>query len=403
MDRRNFLGSFPVALAAGTSLFGVAQSSSAQAVGASQVANVLDFGAVGNGIHDDTSAVQSAFTSVASGGTVLFPPGRYLITGAISVTVAAGKALSIQGYGQDSTVLYFPTGSGIVVSFSNQFCSVHVRDMSFTTGRAGSGDTALALKQLATCDNNPALNPISDLSNVTFRGDDGYGVSDYWGTGVNVTDISNINFTSVGYFGSGASGNGVILAGVDKYGPCGGTVAYGVVYNFYGCVFESFNAGIVYGTDIQGVAIVSCNFTHGNMGVYCPAGSLNLDQLSIMSSQFGTLNNAVSIQSKLNATTIVGNLFIFAANQNCIVLNSDSSCITANVFAGGGASNNNGLFITSSVQCIVTGNSFSDSTTGVVLTQGASGVNIQSNSYRNVPTPVFNNGGLGNTIGGGSP
>jgi hypothetical protein len=364
---------------------------------------VRDFGAAGDGLTNDTAAVQAAFAAAANGDIVIFPAGRYLLTAPISVTMPAGKAITIQGEGQDISVLHFPTGSGIAVTFSDQFCSIHVRDVSITTGRAGALDTAVFLKQTTTCNTNPACNPLSDFTNVTIRGDDGYGNQHFWGTGVNVVDVSVINFTNLGYFGSGKLGRGVILTGIDNYAPCGGAAAIGVVYNFYGCTFEIFDTAIVYGTYIQGVSVVSCNFTEGNIGIFAPQGALNLDQLSVTTSQFGELNNAILVQAKLNSTTFLGNLFIVGNNQNGIVLNSDSSCVTGNVFAGVGAGNNNGLFVADSIQCIVTGNSFSDLSVGVALVPQASGVNIQSNSYRNVPMPVFNNGGAGNMIGGGSP
>jgi hypothetical protein len=52
-----------------------------------------DYGAVGDGVHDDTAGVQSAINAVqaAGGGTVLFPAGTYL------VTPTASPALSITG------------------------------------------------------------------------------------------------------------------------------------------------------------------------------------------------------------------------------------------------------------------------------------------------------------------
>jgi Pectate lyase superfamily protein len=370
-----------------------------------QIRTVLDFGAIWDGVADDTTAVRSAFASASHSGIVIFPPGRYLITKTISVMIDPGKALTIQGCGQDVSILHFPTGNGINVEFANQYCSIHVRDVSLTTGSTGPNDIAFALVQQSVCNTHPARNPLSDFTNVTLRGDDGYDVgTHHWAIGVKVTDVSVINFTNLGYFGgAGSLGYGVILTGIDTFAPCGGNPAYGVVYNFYGCTFETFDAAIVYGTDIQGVAIASCNFTEGNIGVFAPGGAINLDQLSVTTSQFGSLNNGILLQSKLNSTTILGNLFIVASNQNGIVLNSDSSCITGNVFAGTGAANNNGVFILDTIQCIVTGNSFSDLITGVALTPGASGVNIQSNSYRSVGTPVFNNGGLGNMIGSGSP
>ena len=51
--------------------------------------NVMDFGAVGDGIHSDTQAIQKALDA---GGTVLFPPGRYL-TGTIYLRSHGGLHL----------------------------------------------------------------------------------------------------------------------------------------------------------------------------------------------------------------------------------------------------------------------------------------------------------------------
>lgn len=49
-------------------------------------ASVLDFGAVGDGVADDTVAIQAAVTSVIStGGVVYFPSGKYKVTSQINV------------------------------------------------------------------------------------------------------------------------------------------------------------------------------------------------------------------------------------------------------------------------------------------------------------------------------
>jgi Pectate lyase superfamily protein len=52
--------------------------------------SVKDFGAVGNGITDDTAAIQAAINYVASlgGGVVYFPPGVYLTSSAILVSTS---------------------------------------------------------------------------------------------------------------------------------------------------------------------------------------------------------------------------------------------------------------------------------------------------------------------------
>ena len=50
------------------------------------VVSVKDFGAVGNGVVDDTAAIQAAITSLSlTGGAVSVPPGTYKITAAITL------------------------------------------------------------------------------------------------------------------------------------------------------------------------------------------------------------------------------------------------------------------------------------------------------------------------------
>ena len=58
------------------------------------VANVKDYGAVGNGTTDDTAAVQLA---VSSGKTVYFPNGDYLITSTINI-VTIHQAFNFDGF-----------------------------------------------------------------------------------------------------------------------------------------------------------------------------------------------------------------------------------------------------------------------------------------------------------------
>lgn len=65
--------------------------------------NVKAFGAAGDGVTDDTSAVQDAFNEAATtGGSVYFPSGTYLITSPLTVRSSAALPVTIRGNGYGS-------------------------------------------------------------------------------------------------------------------------------------------------------------------------------------------------------------------------------------------------------------------------------------------------------------
>lgn len=107
-----------------------------------------DYGAKGDGITDDTAAIQAAVSAATDGGTVVFAPGYYKVSSTITVT----KPISLQGTvaGYDSTGL----GSGIlgVQGVSTFECSsdqVAFRDLLFlasTTEAAATSAQTCAIK-----------------------------------------------------------------------------------------------------------------------------------------------------------------------------------------------------------------------------------------------------------------
>jgi len=62
--------------------------------------NVLDFGATGDGVTDDTAAIQAAINSLPAGGVVYFPLGVYRTTATINISA---RGVTLQGQIQTTT------------------------------------------------------------------------------------------------------------------------------------------------------------------------------------------------------------------------------------------------------------------------------------------------------------
>jgi hypothetical protein len=82
--------------------------------------DVRSFGAVGDGVTDDTAAIQAAFSYIASnGGTLRIPAGTYNATNLLSIG-SASKPFSIIGDGTEATKIVRASNfNGSVVSINN--------------------------------------------------------------------------------------------------------------------------------------------------------------------------------------------------------------------------------------------------------------------------------------------
>jgi hypothetical protein len=110
-----------LAASAGSSLVGFIQSGTsavARTVQAKErdIVSVKDFGAVGNGVTDDTAEIQAAITAMeaAGGGKIYFPSGTYVITSALSIS----GAYPIQLIGTWASIIS-NTGTGVGITCGN--------------------------------------------------------------------------------------------------------------------------------------------------------------------------------------------------------------------------------------------------------------------------------------------
>ncbi|WP_437922948.1 glycosyl hydrolase family 28-related protein [Sorangium sp. So ce291] len=123
------------------------------------VANVTDFGAVGDGVTDDTDAFAAAIAA-AKNGAVLIPAGRYVITDVLRIS-KSNVVLRGESSGPDGTVLFITKSLADVYgpdpewSWSGAFIDIRpAQEVIATTATAvmtaaSRGDTSLTVASTA--------------------------------------------------------------------------------------------------------------------------------------------------------------------------------------------------------------------------------------------------------------
>jgi hypothetical protein len=187
--------------------------------------SVKDFGAVGNGVSDDTDAIQAAVTAALSSKASLYvPTGNYKLTSQINVSLydaSAGRGLIIYGDGWGSKFTVNHTGTGFFLDCtpSFQLFQAELKDLHFTDGTV----TPDRFVQ-----NNGAVNTLIDgcifdgatVSTACVVNDNAYGLS-----------IVNTIFTNI-------VGTGVLYNYTSSFST------YSYVNSIEGCDFSTLTTGI---------------------------------------------------------------------------------------------------------------------------------------------------------------
>ena len=144
--------------------------------------SVKTYGAKGDGVTDDTAAIQSALSDGRSNASadyygvpkaLYFPPGTYLVKNTLQWV---GCCVTLQGSGSSSSVIRLaPDTSGfnnsaapkpvILTPLGNQSFRQNIWDLGFSIGPGNPGATAL----------NYVSNNIGSIHNVLVKSEDGNG------------------------------------------------------------------------------------------------------------------------------------------------------------------------------------------------------------------------------------
>jgi hypothetical protein len=379
-------------------LCGVAMSVLA-VVGHAQCISITSYGGNGNGVADNAPALSASFAALpATGGCISFPAGRFLFKTPVTLTYPSSTdaySLTLTGAGQDATVLYWAASNGITINMSSSQQNVHVRDVTFSTGFAGTY-AALTFKYSSTL----GVVTASDVSHVFFRGDDGGQKTEYWDIGVNDAGLSYLNFDTDTFIGTNTqSGGGT---GIFLNGSGGSPTPYSVLFNISKSGFFGLGTGLMIGNYVQGISLSQNNFTGGTTGIWAIPGTSGVDEVAISGgNQFNTFGNDIEFQGGVAHLIMSGNLlFVQPGNSGVFIQSSGGQqhTITNNVFFGVSPTGATGIYVGGlNMNAVVSGNVFNNLDTGVNLI-GTQGWNVQGNSYLAVPSQVANIG-TGNLVG----
>jgi hypothetical protein len=362
------------------------------------------FGADPTGRTFSDRAWNAAVAAVGSENSCFqFGAGNFKFSEAASITLVQGQAIKIVGAGKEVTRITWPSGGGILLKRNVQ-STFTIQDLSLLAGEPGAGD---AIGVVDVSSNKCAGGLVaSAVLNVSMRGADGIGQTDYWNAGIAASDLNLLNVFNVDIFGesTNSKANGILYEG-NSAASC-----LAVVNNVMSSYFQSLANGYIMGDSAQGVTISQSNFNSSAVGVSTQSGAQLLDQLTISNSQFNTTNAQIAIVSTMDSMIITGNLFFVPPNQagldiavgcfGCII--SNNFFTTTGSTGGWGVFDNgsNGLGFNGGT---ITGNVYTNLVFGNQFTN-AIGWNVQSNTYQTVATPNDVSGGCTScTIGGGTP
>lgn len=218
-----------------------------------QFASVTDFGAVGDGVTDDTAAINRALYQLYCREVnpqirraLFFPAGVYQISGTINIPPYA----MLYGEGIDSSIISLVNNSGSVVYVAQTADSLQ------QTGVNIGSNTAIPPEYITI--SNMGFQSVDPLSNIFLVG-----------------QANNLRFQNVGFYGPMTTG--VLTSDVNNTVGVGFNSTTGLVCNqitFDGCVFSGTVYGVNTGQQIQGVTFTNSEFDTLYQGIVLGTGSV---------------------------------------------------------------------------------------------------------------------------------
>lgn len=408
----------PIIKNGGIALIALVCSAALQATGAAREANtvgifptqarcvdILRHGADRTGVRDSAAAFRAAVAASDGAAICIYlPGGTYRFSSSPTVTLRADDpdaAIAIRGDGDGLSRMAFDADvSGPVLRLNGSRQNFHIRDISILAGGKNKAATGLAIIQQGA----PSLNPAqSDITGVTIRGKDGFGASDRFARGIYLHQVSSVTLTNTVINGSPDDApyatQGICLS-VD-----GRAASIPVQINIVSSQINHCGVGLRYGPYLQGVQIIGSNFVGNGTAIHQPAGNVGNDQLAVTASQFNSGLHNILLEAPIDGVTIGANDFYLGeGGAASLAMPGVQFAIQGNTFIQLGAARATAITVGAFVldAGVITGNSFNNFATAILLQPGSARVNVQSNAYSDIKAEKVIDRGKGNVLGGGS-
>lgn len=348
--------------------------------------DVVVAGADPTGVADCYSLVQGLITANKNntkGFCLLFPPGKYRFSAALQCTLTGDRAMSVVGYGSDVSVLYFPTSSGLDVTYTDTYWSpspdgnsLHVQGVSVTCGSQNTA-TAISVKG-NTLEGRPAQATV--LQDVCCRGDTGGHV---WNTGLELYGVSGVHCTNYVCYGANNTqlGTGIRIAndGNATHDP--------VEFNFTNCRMFFLEYGVhCVGNEIEGLNITNCTLVQMRTGVQWLSATPE-SAIQINNCHISAVYCCIHLRQVYDST-IYGNTFFQAKEPEewyGLRLDHSTANVFGNIFMSANKTSNVGIALVNTVDTDFSWANF----------QGSA---IVGNSFRYMPLGIGASAYTGNAV-----
>lgn len=345
------------------------------------VFNVKGFGAKGDGLSDDTVAIQRALTAASiAGGTVYFPPGVYLISAPLvvlaAVTLVGGNYGGVTSGSSDTLGSVLKASSAALTAFLDLSNGTHAQVLGLRFLATNAANTTVGIHDDSAAADSSDLVVIRDCHFRYFGGN-----ALNWQGGVLDFSYNQIRINNNGtghclHLHHGASDATICFNGIGSTDEVNGD----------GIFMDGATDGSQHCT-IMGNLIFNCRY-----GINLTNASINNRIIGNRCEKHGTagIRDNSSVAASFSGNLIEGNVCFnngtagirLDACKNVAVLGNrclDDSTSTGNV-------QDFGIVLVGAVDCAVIGNTCFDSTVdGIRLSTGSSRNLIADNYIRNIP------------------